>query len=503
MKVLVCGSSGLVGNDLCLLFEKENIDYVGIYNTRPRKQSYKINLFNPLELETFLDQEKPTVCVNCIADRNVDACETNWETTKKLNIDVAAILAKVCSQKHIFLVHISTDYVFDGRSSPYSPSSQVNPLQNYGITKLLAECRVKTLAPSSCIIRVPVLYTNTFTSLSDTAVTVLGKKVMNTVEPVKEDNYSVRRPVFIPDLCAFILTCIQHQSRGTYHFYNPSDKTTKYEMCKSIGGFLQKSTDHIAPVNNPPSNDASRPYDTQFLDTQYRRSDFPSMPLDGGLSLCFQHYWHPSLRNNCFADHLFVLFDLDGTLIDTDRLHYECYRDVLKDYSIDLSWDTYRRFSIIDEGLRKLLPKEEQFQTMKQKKRQLIQTTQTLHFIPGAEDLLQHLLDSNTQFAVVTNTGRETVNHFKKICPFLQKITNWIVREDYINPKPSADCYKLALEKFHTNQKYIVGIENTVSGYEALKGVTSRIYVLTDTTNPEYSTLKKEDCYLIRDLTAL
>jgi dTDP-4-dehydrorhamnose reductase len=503
MKVLVCGSSGLVGNDLCFLFEKENIDYVGIHNTRPRKQSYKINLFDSNELNAFLDKENPTVCVNCIADRNVDGCETNWENTKRLNVDIPAILAKICSQRNIFLIHISTDYVFDGRSSPYSPTSQVNPLQNYGITKLLAECRVKTLAPNSCILRVPVLYTNTYTNLSETAVTVLGKKVMNRVEPVKEDNYSVRRPIFIPDLCTFILHCIQTKAIGTYHFYNPEDKTTKYEMCKRIGIFLQQPTDHILPSNDPPSNDASRPYDTQFVDTQYNRSKFPSISLNGGISLCFKKYWHPSLFDPAFASHLFLLIDLDGTLIDTDRLHYECYKEALDSHNISLSWETYSQFTIIDEGLRNLIQDDRLYDTIRSTKRRLIQTTTSIQMIPGAEELLSYCIEHNLQFAVVTNTGKETVNHFKQICPPLQRIQNWITREDYKDPKPNSECFRLALQKFYTNQSYIIGIENTLSGYTALKDITSRIYIITDTGNLNYKALKQCDCYLIKDLTFL
>ena len=84
MKVLVCGSSGLVGNDLCNLLEKEGIEYIGIHNTRPRPKSHKIDILNSAELNTFLGKENPTVCINCIADRNVDLCETNWEQTKKV-----------------------------------------------------------------------------------------------------------------------------------------------------------------------------------------------------------------------------------------------------------------------------------------------------------------------------------------------------------------------------------------------------------------------------------
>ena len=504
MKILVCGSSGLVGNDLCSLFDKEIINYVGIHNTRPQKNSYKIDILNPIELAFFFDKHQPTVCVNCIADRNVDLCETNWEQTKKVNIDIVAALAKECAKRHIFFLQISTDYVFDGRDSPYTPKSQLNPLQNYGMSKMIAECRVKTYLQEYCIVRVPVLYTNTYHYLSETAVTVLAKKVMNQIEAVKEDNYSIRRPVFIPDFCRFLLSCILTKKTGIYHFYNEKDKTTKYEMCKIIGEFLQKPVTHIEPVNTPPSNDAGRPYDTNFTDSQYNIQNFTSMPIAGGISICLDDFWHPSLDHSQMAeDYVFLLFDLDGTLVDTDKLHYECYQKVFADANISLDWSTYSQFQNIDEGLQAIVNDKELFLELKQKKRILIQKTASFDMIHGAKELIEHLVTYNIGFAVVTNTGKETVDHFKSICPTLQLIKNWIVREDYTNPKPDPECFKLAMQRYYKNQKYIIGIENNLTGFKSLQSITSRIYIVTKKENSDYNTLKKEDCYLINDLTRL
>ena len=504
MKVLVCGSSGLVGSDLCSLLEEEQISYVGIHNTRPRNQSYKVNILNQTEFASFLDEHQPTVCVNCIAERNVDTCEVNWDQTKKVNVDIVSSLAKECAQRNIYFLHLSTDYVFDGRAPPYLPTSQVNPLQNYGISKFLAECRVKTYLEDACIVRVPVLYTNTYSTLSETAVTVLAKKVMNQVESTNEDNYSIRRPVFIPDFCKFLLHCILEKKTGTYHFYNNETKITKYNMCKMIGQFLQMPSDHIQPVNTPPSNDAGRPYDTRFSDPQYTINDFQSVPLAGGMALCLNKFWHPRVTDpKIITDHMFFLLDLDGTLLDTDRLHYDCYQKVLAEYQIPLDWITYRKFPILDEGLRKLIGNDTLFAEIKAKKRALLQTTQTLELIPGARELIDHFVDWNIQFAVVTNTGKETVDHFKSVCPLLQKIQNWVVREDYREPKPNPECYMLAIAKFYRNQKYIVGIENTLTGFKALQSITTRIYIVTSKDDVDYAALKKEDCYLVNDLVSL
>lgn len=502
MKVLVCGSSGLVGNDLCSLFEKENINYVGIHNKRPRKNSYKIDIRNTVKFSSFLDEQKPTVCVNCIADRNVDLCETDWEQTKEVNVGITEVLAKACAERNIYFLHISTDYVFDGRDPPYSPASEVNPLQNYGISKFLAECKAKKYK-GSCIVRVPVLYTDSYTSLSETAVTVLAKKVLNQIETTKEDNYSVRRPVFIPDFCKFLLSCIEEKRCGLYHFYNDQDKTTKYEMCQKIAAHLRISSDHIQPVNTPPSNDAGRPYDTQFMDPQYNRNQFPSTNIDKGIAISLRRHWHPNS-----SDALFFLLDLDGTLVNTDKIHYDCYRKVLSESLYPMSWtftwDYFRTCESVDKVLLGLVGcNEDKLAELKRKKREELKKLTSIDLIPGAKELLETFTERNINFAVVTNTNQETVNHFKSICPTLQLIKNWIVREDYKEAKPNPECFELAMKRFYRDEPYIVGVENNYYGAEALKSVTKCIYVVTDKDHPHFSLLKKEDYYLVPDLQAL
>ena len=168
-----------------------------------------------------------------------------------------------------------------------------------------------------------------------------------------------------------------------------------------------------------------------------------------------------------------------------------------------MDWSTYSQFQNIDEGLQAIVNDKELFLELKQKKRILIQKTASFDMIHGAKELIEHLVTYNIGFAVVTNTGKETVDHFKSICPTLQLIKNWIVREDYTNPKPDPECFKLAMQRYYKNQKYIIGIENNLTGFKALQSITSRIYIVTKKENSDYNTLKKEDCYLINDLTRL
>jgi len=503
MVVLVCGASGLVGRDLCTQLDRSSIEYIGIHNTRPVKNSYKINILDPVELSVFLDRHTPSICVNCIADRNVDGCEKNWNLTKQINVDLVETLVSACSARNIHFIHISTDYVFDGKSQPSLPLTVPNPLQNYGISKYIAEQRVLSSTCSQCIIRVPVLYTDSYLSLSETAVTQLAKKVFDTTSRYTEDDYSIRRPLFIRDLCVFIVACIVERKTGLYHFYNPSDKTTKYEMIKMIGHYLCRSTEHIEPLRTPPSNCAGRPYDTCLGDDSYNRSEYPSTSIKEGIATCFAPFYHPQITLGIPpSDSVFYLIDLDGTLIDTDYLHYTCYSNALQKYGINLEWDTYKYIEDLPTYLEKLVePRNITLNEVKQLKVALLKEVKAIEYIKGADELLDYFDKYSIQYAVVTNTSEEAVAHFRSILPSLERVKNWVTRKDYNAPKPSPECYQVALSKFYRNEKYIVGIENTVVGYKALHSITPHVYIICEKDSHTYRELKEKDIYFSKDLS--
>lgn len=507
MVVLVCGASGLVGRDLCQTLEESSMAYIGIHNTRAVKNSHKVNILNHADLSAFLDKHMPTICINCIADRNVDECEKNWALTKKVNIDIVESLVAACKEKNIHFIHISTDYVFDGKKQPSLPSTEANPLQNYGITKFIAEKRILATLDTSCIIRVPVLYTDSYITLLETAVTQLGKKVFDSTLPLTEDDYSIRRPVFIKDLCAFILDSIIETKKGIYHFYNDSDKTTKYKMIQMIGHYLDTSVDHIQPIQTAPSNCAGRPYDTHLLDTSYDRTKYPLTSIHDGIAKCFSIFYHPKINLTSppsVSESVFYLLDLDGTLINTDFLHYTSYHKALQEFGISLDWDTYQSIEVLNDYLESLLQSSKvTLSELKQLKLRLLMDVETIDYVKGADELLDYFDRYSINYAVVTNTTDETISHFKSVLPSLNRIKNWITRKDYTHPKPSPECYELAKSKFYKNEKYIVGVENTVAGYKALRSLTPHVYIVCEGNSYTHKELKANDVYFIKDFSSL
>ena len=142
--ILICGASGLVGKEMCKLLDENEINYIGTYNSDKinKNNMFKLNFNNANEIEEFMVKHNIKKCIFSIVQRLTDICEQNWTETKNVNIDMVYNTSYICNKLNIKFIHISTDYVFDGLSQPNYPESVKNPLQNYGISKLISEYRV-------------------------------------------------------------------------------------------------------------------------------------------------------------------------------------------------------------------------------------------------------------------------------------------------------------------------------------------------------------------------
>lgn len=485
MRVLICGSSGLLGSRIAHYFHLKGVQYIGTYNKKCVDNAIQVDFSDIESIKNVMLQHSITTCINCIVERRVDICEDNWTEIKKTNIDITNNIAKVCNSMGVHMIHISTDYVFDGTEAPYGPDSKTNPLQNYGISKLISEQRVIRHCSNHTIIRVPVLYSEYIENMSDSAVTVIGKKILDRTKEFKEDNFSVRRPLYIEDLCPFIYDCVYKGSQGIQHFGNPRDKVSKYNISEMIAGFLQKSL-NVVPINTPPRDGADRPIDTQLV---VEMSGYNFTNIRVGLERCFSKLWHPKIKEN--PKELFFLIDLDGTLVDTEPLHYDAYHKVLG-YDVDIK--TISETQGVDSYL------EENYDDVKRIKNEKLEwmlKMDNVKCMKNADVFINTINDLGINHCVVTNTNKAVVNHFREKLPLLNKLKNWITREDYNLPKPNSECYELAIKKYKGEEKYIIGFENTTVGATALKQVTDCIYFFNEDGGDH------GDFYVINDFNSI
>jgi dTDP-4-dehydrorhamnose reductase len=162
MRFVVTGSNGLVGSRVCTLLEQGGHQVVGLGRGAQRTggvQRY-IGLDLTLEADVLnaIESATPDVIIHTASMTEVDACEKNPEAAYAANVTAAAAVAKGARKVGAHLVHVSTDYVFDGDHGPYDEEALPNPRGVYAITKHMGEQAARVFVPNAAIARTAVVY---------------------------------------------------------------------------------------------------------------------------------------------------------------------------------------------------------------------------------------------------------------------------------------------------------------------------------------------------------
>lgn len=179
--------------------------------------------------------------------------EADPEKAYQLNVVVVDKLSALSREFNAWFLHISTDYVFDGKNPPYSTNSETNPLNEYGRLKLEAELVVWKNQHDAGVLRVPVLY-GPVEYLDESSVTSLAKFVLER-KPVEIDDWQLRYPTFVDDVAAVCLGLSERKLEhcglyGTWHL-SGSERFTKYQIAVEIAKLFNQPHDHISPKKQP------------------------------------------------------------------------------------------------------------------------------------------------------------------------------------------------------------------------------------------------------------
>ena len=498
MRVLVTGGTGLLGRELVqqLLFQGHEV-WVSIH-TRPctirGARSTHIDWTSVQTIRESMLIVRPDVVYHCLVERRVDICEKNWPLTLETNVEIPTRLAQICEEFGSYLIHISTDYVFDGRRPPFAPTDRCNPCNAYGMSKLLSELRVQAFCPSAAIVRVPVLYSSNVLSLDECAVTVLGKKVMNQMQKAKEDGHILRRPIYIPDFCNYLCSLLHSRASGIQHYGQSSFCGTKVDIMRIIARLLQVGCEHISSADFTQAKGALRPYDTHLVDPM--ETIVHPTPLTHGLQLAFARWIHPMLFDPSKSSRFFLLLDLDGTLVNTDSLHVQCYKDAGAPLE---QLDDHIRSGTLQVS-----------SEIKQRKTELFvracETPGRIQYLPGAQRLLTFCKNNQVNLCIVTNTSKICVEAMIKHLPELQDYYvkgRLLTREDYCMPKPAPDGYMTSYRRFYNGEPYVLGFENTYVGVQSLDAMDHNVCIYAVNPGLDRDDVSKVDCFMIPSLSWL
>ena len=146
MKILLTGAGGQLGRSVCKRMPSE-WDLIAL-------NSSELDITSGPQVDTVFQKHKPVIVINAAAYTAVDLAQSNQKAAKAVNVEGVAHLCKACTQNDAFLIHISTDYVFDGqKNTPYIEKDPLNPLNIYGKTKAEGELTILKSDARSIIIR--------------------------------------------------------------------------------------------------------------------------------------------------------------------------------------------------------------------------------------------------------------------------------------------------------------------------------------------------------------
>lgn len=235
MKVLVTGAKGMLGQDLCPIFED-----AGMFVIETDVENLDITDFKAAE--NFITNTKPQIIVHLAAYTNVDGAETDREKADLINHKAAENLARISKKTGAILIYASTDYVFDGtKKEPYLPNDPVNPLSVYGKTKALGETAVIENAEKYYIARTSWLYGINGKNFIETML-----KFGKAGKEIKVVNDQTGSPTYTVDLALGILKLL-NKPFGIYHISGEGE-TTWYDFANEIFTQADIKAD-LAPVS--------------------------------------------------------------------------------------------------------------------------------------------------------------------------------------------------------------------------------------------------------------
>lgn len=249
-KILVTGSNGQLGAELrCLAPNYPQLEW--IFTDRS-----VLDLSDLASISDVLDNINPQIIINCAAYTAVDRAETEQELADILNHQAVGVMAQWSANHDCRLVHISTDYVFDGNSSTaLTEAAPTAPINVYGQTKLAGEQACLRENPNAIIIRTSWVYSKFGNNFVKTM-----SRLMQERDQLSVVNDQIGSPTYAADLAQAIMTIITHPhwQAGIYHFSNEGE-ISWYEFAlaiQEIGGFDCvvsgiPSSDYPTPARRP------------------------------------------------------------------------------------------------------------------------------------------------------------------------------------------------------------------------------------------------------------
>ncbi len=260
--ICIVGAKGMLGRELVRLSHEERLRVPPI---RHALDVEEIDIADAGRVFETLERLRPRILINAAAYTDVDGCESHEDLAWAVNADGPANLARACAACRCRLIHVSTDYVFDGsRSSPWLPNDPVRPLSAYGRSKAAGDESIRRILPDHAIVRTSWLFGVHGRNFVKTILRLAGERDELTVVTDQ-----IGRPTYAADLAETLLRLSVTRHCGTYHFANSgvcSWNEFAQEIIRLSGGRIRVLPMTTAELARPAARPAYSVLDTDRIE---------------------------------------------------------------------------------------------------------------------------------------------------------------------------------------------------------------------------------------------
>lgn len=277
MKILITGSNGLLGQKLVkqLMSEKKH-SFLATAKGENRLVSISgfeyqtMDITNKNEVFKVVEAYKPDCIIHTAAMTNVDQCESEKEACLAMNVDAVSYLSAVCDKHNIHLVHVSTDFIFDGTHGPLTEEEKPNPLSFYGQSKLDAELIVQKMTAPWSIVRT-VLVIGIVDQMSRSNIVLWAKGALEKGQKINVVTDQFRTPTLAEDLADGCVRIADKKAKGIFNISGP-DQMSIFELVSQVAEHFNLDKSLINPVDSTNfSQPAKRPPITGFIIEKARK----------------------------------------------------------------------------------------------------------------------------------------------------------------------------------------------------------------------------------------
>jgi dTDP-4-dehydrorhamnose reductase len=289
--ILVTGSNGLLGQKIIYaLRNRSDVKCISTSkgeNRMKAKDGYEyvsMDISDLNSVENVFQKYTPDVVINTAAMTNVDLCESNRDEAWLLNVQSVEHIISVCKKHNTHLVHLSTDFVFDGRKGPYIETDEPNPLSFYAHTKYEGEKLITASGIDAAILRTIIIYgVVDDNSRSNVVLWVLNSLKNN--KPITVINDQFRSPTLAEDLADACVSAALKKATGIYHV-SGREVMNILDIAEIVADYFELDKSLIIPTSSADlKQPAVRPPVTGFIiNKAVNELDFHPRSFVDGLS---------------------------------------------------------------------------------------------------------------------------------------------------------------------------------------------------------------------------